>query len=328
MSKVSIIIPIYNTEKYLEQCLDSVKNQTLKDIEIICIDDGSTDNSLNILKEYSSKDNRFVVIKQNKEFPHNARNMGLQHATGEYIGFVDSDDWIDLNFFEILYTNAKKQNADIARTTYKYVYEDYDCDSELNPIIIKKYKQNKKLGRNDHSVVIWNAIYKTSFLREKKIDYFDYDLRMFQDDIPFTARVTMLSGKTIPCVGCYYYYRQNREGHLMTLSAKKIEMSLQANIITTNFLNTIKNKISRKEYINAYGRCIGRLDHFFRIYIKTEDNNPDFIKKYLDEYSKIAEKFKCINKYSTLKKFNNNIELLKNKNYELYVYKTTLNKNN
>ena len=94
MPKVSVIIPVYNTEKYLKKCLDSVCNQTLSDIEIICIDDCSTDNSLNILKEYTLKDNRIKLIefKENKGAAV-ARNTGIDEAKGEYIGFIDSDDY-------------------------------------------------------------------------------------------------------------------------------------------------------------------------------------------------------------------------------------------
>ena len=106
--KVSIIVPAFNTEKYLPECLDSVVNQTLKDIEIICIDNCSTDNTLNILNEYAKKDSRIKVIanKVNKGVA-NSRNLGLDSASGEYVGFVDSDDFIELDMFEKLYKVAK-----------------------------------------------------------------------------------------------------------------------------------------------------------------------------------------------------------------------------
>ena len=113
MPKVSVIIPVYNTEKYLEKCLDSVCNQTLSDIEIICVDDCSTDNSLNILKEYAQKDNRIKLIefKENKGAAA-ARNEGIKAATGEYIGFIDSDDYPETDsYYEQLYTKAKQENA-------------------------------------------------------------------------------------------------------------------------------------------------------------------------------------------------------------------------
>ena len=107
MYKVSVIIPVYNTEQYLNKCLDSLVNQTLKDIEIILINDGSTDNSQNIIDEYSAKypDKIKSFIKENGG-QATARNLGITKATGEYIGFVDSDDWIELNMYEELYNKA------------------------------------------------------------------------------------------------------------------------------------------------------------------------------------------------------------------------------
>lgn len=113
MPKVSVIIPVYNTEKYLRKCLDSVCNQTLSDIEIICVNDCSPDNSLEILNEYAQKDNRIKVInfEENKGVSI-ARNTGIDSATGEFIGFVDADDFVDLDFYEKLYNKATETGAD------------------------------------------------------------------------------------------------------------------------------------------------------------------------------------------------------------------------
>ena len=113
MPNLSIITPIYNTQKYLNRCLDSLINQTLKDIEIICINDCSTDNSLEILKEYQNKDKRIKIInlKENKKQGY-ARNIALNEANGEYIGFIDSDDWIDLNYFEKLFVYTRHIHCD------------------------------------------------------------------------------------------------------------------------------------------------------------------------------------------------------------------------
>ncbi len=111
--KVSIIIPVYNTSKYLNQCLDSVVNQTLQEIEIICIDDGSTDDSLKILNEYQQKDNRIKILTQKHKKQGTARNYGISVAKGVYIGFVDSDDWCELDMFEKLYKKAKDTDSDI-----------------------------------------------------------------------------------------------------------------------------------------------------------------------------------------------------------------------
>jgi glycosyltransferase involved in cell wall biosynthesis len=111
--KVSLIIPVYNVEKYLKQCLDSVVNQTLKDIEIICVNDGSPDNSLNILREYEKKDKRIIIIDQKNQGLGAARNAGFSICKGEYIYFLDSDDWLELDALEELYSKAKLCNADI-----------------------------------------------------------------------------------------------------------------------------------------------------------------------------------------------------------------------
>ena len=113
MAKISIIIPVYNVKKFLNKCLKSIVNQTFTDLEIICINDGSTDKSLSILNSFAQKDNRIIVINQSNQGQSCARNAGLAIATGEYTGFVDSDDWIDLDFYEKLYTAAEKYNADI-----------------------------------------------------------------------------------------------------------------------------------------------------------------------------------------------------------------------
>ena len=107
---ISVIIPIYNSEKYLSECLNSVVNQTLHDIEIICVNDGSTDSSLEILEDYQSKDKRIKIINQEHNNAGSARNKGLEIARGEYLSFLDSDDYFDLNMLKEMYLTAKSDN--------------------------------------------------------------------------------------------------------------------------------------------------------------------------------------------------------------------------
>src|SRR5574344_2773158 len=111
--KVSLIIPVFNSEKYLDECLESAIGQTLTDIEIICVDDGSTDCSAEILHEYSKKDNRIKVLRQENLGQSTARNKGLKFASGEYIAFLDSDDFMKSDMLEKLYDKAKVENSDI-----------------------------------------------------------------------------------------------------------------------------------------------------------------------------------------------------------------------
>lgn len=118
MTKISVIIPIYNTEKYLERCLDSVIGQTLEDIEIICVDDGSTDSCPQILESYAVKDSRIKLIHKENNGLVSARKTGVTAASGEYVGYVDSDDWIEPDMYEILYRNAHNNRADLVSCGY------------------------------------------------------------------------------------------------------------------------------------------------------------------------------------------------------------------
>ena len=136
--KVSVIIPVYNTEKYLRECLDSVINQTLKEIEIICVDDGSTDSSLNILKEYANKDNRFTIITQQNLHAGVARNAGLTVVKGEYVSFLDSDDYIKFEYLEKLYNKIVLEKADIC------ICKKFILDSRTN--IVKEDDNSLKIN--------------------------------------------------------------------------------------------------------------------------------------------------------------------------------------
>ena len=121
--KVSVLVPIYNGEKYLRQCLESLQKQTLKDIEIICINDGSTENSAKIIKEFTKADSRFRVITKKNSGYGDSMNRGLKKAQGEYIGILESDDFLEEDAFEKLYKLATKHKADVARANY-FHYKD------------------------------------------------------------------------------------------------------------------------------------------------------------------------------------------------------------
>ena len=114
MAEISVIVPIYNVEKYLEKCLDTIINQTFKDIEIICVNDGSVDCSRNILEEYKNKDSRIKIVDKENGGLSSARNAGLKIATGKFISFIDSDDWVSSTFLEKLYKNITSYDTDIS----------------------------------------------------------------------------------------------------------------------------------------------------------------------------------------------------------------------
>ena len=168
--KLSIIVPCYKVEKYLTRCLDSLINQTLEDIEIICVNDGSPDNSLKILKEYQKQNkDKIIIIDKENEGVWKARLDGIKKATGEYIGFIDSDDYVKLNFAEKMYTKAKKENADICvcgfdridlETGKLYSREMVKSDD----LIIDVKKDARKLLEINGAQ--WNKIYKNNILKK------------------------------------------------------------------------------------------------------------------------------------------------------------------
>lgn len=205
--KVSVIIPIYNVEKYLARCLDSVVKQSLKDIEIICIDDGSTDGSSKITENYAKKDKRISVIYQKNKGVGSARNTGIRVARGKYISFVDGDDWIDLDFLEKLYNAAESSGADAACSEIKRPHI-----SGKNPYKLKFKSSEILLSVNDkyrtleipRRCYVWNKIYLRSELERQNIKFIEG--KMFED-IYFTPRFLLDCKKVITVPGvCYHYW--------------------------------------------------------------------------------------------------------------------------
>ena len=175
MSKISVIVPVYNVEKFIRRCLDSIINQTMKDLEIILVDDGSTDNSGVICDEYAKLDNRITVIHKENGGVSSARNRGLDVATGEWIAFVDSDDYIEEDMYEVLYKTATEKNVDICACFFKYLtvenkilfnptQEQLDMNGKYNS---KEFLEliYKDEYMNGICVSSWNKIYKKNVFR-------------------------------------------------------------------------------------------------------------------------------------------------------------------
>lgn len=220
--KVSVIIPVYNTAIYLEQCLDSIIKQTLKEIEIICINDGSTDSSAEILDKYSAKDSRIKTINQKNAGQSAARNAGINLAKGEYIGFLDSDDWADSTLLEKLYLNAKYNDSDLTMCSIAVYDEKADKTSFNDPYMtLDLFPQKLKETTFNHivcknflfriCVTPWNKIYKREWL-EKNTLKFAEGLN-FEDTI--FAVETLLSAKKISLVDepLVFYRKQSQTSY-------------------------------------------------------------------------------------------------------------------
>ncbi len=215
MAKISVIVPVYNVEPYLPQCLDSLIEQTFKDIEIICVNDGSTDGSLNILNHYAAKDSRIKVIDKPNGGVSSARNSGLDAAQGEYISFVDSDDWLKRNAYEEIIMSAKK-HVDMVIFGY-YEFLEGNLTETGAKKVLKQFEQEKipfeKLVLNFCNS-IWDKIYRRDFLQKNHLRFQEH-LIIAEDG--FFNLQCVFNRPTIQTIGqSYYCYRLFRQGSTMS----------------------------------------------------------------------------------------------------------------
>lgn len=194
-------------EKYLPKCLESLIKQTLKDIEIICVNDGSMDNSLAILKEFASKDSRIKIIDNQHQGVAKTRNTGIEQSTGEYIGFVDSDDYIDIDFFEKLYNSATKSNSDIAIASilkHKNFFNIYNAKYTKEETAITIQDKIKLCEDKKHFFFYaWNKIYHSGFIKENNIKFSEGQI---YEDVMFAIKALYYSNKIISVYGTKYHY--------------------------------------------------------------------------------------------------------------------------
>jgi glycosyltransferase involved in cell wall biosynthesis len=246
MTKVSVIIPIYNVESPLEKCLDSVVNQTLSDIEIILVDDGSTDNSAKIAEKYARQDSRIKLIYQKNAGASAARNTGLEIATGEYISFIDSDDWVDSKMYEELIEQAYEHNRPNIIKSYHYKVTKTGItrgNSFYHP-----NKENKKAILTENlqellktcSYAVWASLWKKSFLDEYNLSFIKGIQNV--EDIIFTWQTMLYSKEILLVYKPYYYYNL------------AIPISTTRSI-NTRFLDLIKAFKLQKEFLIQQNLC-------------------------------------------------------------------------
>ncbi len=237
--KVSVIIPVYNTENYLRKCLDSVCNQTLKDIEIICINDCSPDGCLDILREYASKDARIKIIdfKENKGVAI-ARNRGIEVATGEFIGLLDSDDYVDLDFYEKLYNSAIKNNADIVKS--KLYTHKLNGTLEKHHEIFEKIKNNKAY----FNMCFSSAIYSRELLNKHNIRFLNNCI--WGEDRYFVVLASYYCKNFYIEDSVVFHYVNRSDSVTVEMNEKKLASAIYSNEMIFNFINT--NTIDKEDY--------------------------------------------------------------------------------
>lgn len=207
MPKVSVVIPVYNVEKYLRDCLDSVINQSLKDIEIICVNDGSTDTSGDICEEYAKKDSRIKVIHQENQYVGIARNNGMSVATGDFLIFLDSDDEFDINMLEKMYSKAIETNADIT-ICHEYYYNTKSCIKGVinwNSYCFGQYKNNEIFSAKDMTGHLlnfcplwpWDKLYNRKFLVDNNLKFMKDRIVEASEDLVFVAESLLQAERII-----------------------------------------------------------------------------------------------------------------------------------
>ena len=285
---ISVIIPVYGVEKYIAQCLESVINQTYTNLEIIVINDGTKDRSAEIAKEYAKKDSRIKVYDFENGGASAARNRGIKLASGDYIAFLDSDDWIERQMYEKLISEAIKSNADIVKCGFK--------NNDNKVVFLNKIERNRKQNIDLFFdgilwVVLWNAIYKTDIVKQV---VFPENVRCFEDN--YASALFLFLAKKVSTVDSYEYnYRDNVVG-----ISKKVDDKAFDRILVMNQL---------REKLYEYGYQDKKIDW------KLAVEMYHFIREPSDKY-KIASIGKDISKF-ILKK----LDLRRNITFRYYCIK-------
>ena len=281
--KVSIVVPIYNLEKYVPRCMDALVNQTLEDIEIICVDDGSKDSAGKIIDEYKDKyPNKVKTFHKENGGEWSARTYGLKKATGEYVGFIDSDDVPEVTWAEKLYNAAKENDADIAFSGYDRI--DLDTGKTVSTEMTQHGTMNKDVDWNDDFIVyanpsLWNKLYRRELVKDSEFLPF----RGCNDTL-FLIRAYMDGAKKltfIPDVLYHYYLRSSSQIH--SLNLKDIE-------------NLKKYLIVMKDYSKKIGKYEEYRDTYSNMAFVHLAISWAFMLSY-DESVKMTKELKSITQY-------------------------------
>lgn len=279
---VSVIIPVYNAEKWIARCLNSLLNQTMVDYEIICIDDGSTDNSSTILKNYEISNSCIRVIQQQNQGASAARNKGLEVAEGEYIGFVDIDDWVESDYLELLYTTARQKSVDIAICGYyignnnspqlNHFYEGY---LERDEALIEVLKQTGYQG------FLWNKLFHRSLIYDTKIK-FDETINVLEDLLFVCQCIQQTSA--VYCDSKIKYHYNQLAGSTYFVTEKSESMYHAANQLIAILSNENKKICSMAKSWHCYATGVMYLYYALHYDILKSDFYKKEQKRYLKEY--------------------------------------------
>ena len=250
--KISIIVPVYNVEKYLKKCIESILNQVFTEFELILVDDGSTDNSGKICDEYAKKDSRIIVIHKNNGGISSARNNGLDIARGKYIGFVDSDDFIHPMMYKILYREIENNNASVVICKEEKVYSDNFEYKKVDKYNLQYYNNRDIIEilyeKRETYVFAWNKLYDRELFSDLR-----YKEGMIYEDEHLTPKILYYSKNIIFIEKELYFYRQRENSTVNSKFSRKKFDKVYALEDNTKFFKDLKEKrlfdISEKSYL-------------------------------------------------------------------------------
>lgn len=305
---ISVIVPIYKVEDYLCRCVESIINQTYRNLEIILVDDGSPDNCPKMCDDYALKDNRIKVVHKENGGLSDARNAGMEVATGEYISFVDSDDYISLDFFESLYNTMCREKSDIVECSVVKFYEDnhFDKYSDDNKII--SYSNQDALSglisENPFKQHVWNKLYKADLVLD-----IPYAVGKLNEDEFWTYQIFGRAEKITRVNKTMYYYFQ-REGSIMgeTYNLRRLD-ALEGKYNRQKYIEENYPELEKISKIDFYASCIFAYQSVLKFMHGSDKRKARLIiKKYRREYNLSFAEIKTIHgsakKYIYLAKIN------------------------
>ncbi|MFD0829832.1 glycosyltransferase family 2 protein [Neobacillus sp. M.A.Huq-85] len=313
--KISIIVPVYKVEPYLRKCVESILSQTLTEFELILIDDGSPDRCGEICDEYALKDNRVKVIHKENGGQATARNAGLDIATGDYVGFVDSDDWIEPDMYELLYNLCIQNNCEIANCTSTIYFKNKTVKNGTHPLTIHNRVQAMRtmLEGKLYDEVVWTKLIKRSLLDEIR-----FPVGVIYEDTAFTYKLIHKCNK-VCCIGAPKYHYIKRDESTMDRAIK--DLKIDGVLIYDEMYQFIK-----KNYPQLSNLVALKLANSAMTILNLISSHPEF-SQYKEHYIKVA---KILNNYFTttlrLKEYPKTVKiLLAATKIQPYLYKVLIN---
>lgn len=290
--KISVIVPIYKVEDYLHRCVDSIINQTYTNLEIILVDDGSPDNCPMICDEYAEKDSRIRVVHKKNGGLSDARNAGLAIATGEYIMFIDSDDFVDIEMMESMMKNMVDNNVDMVVCNIKYVYEDREVVkyNQSDRILDRYEAMEEYLKDGIVQAVAWNKLYKKSLINDMR-----YKVGKTNEDEFFTYKVVDKTNKIYYNSKPFYNYIQRDSSIMGKYSIKRLD-GVEASYERLNFIKEKYPALYLNEKKTFLNLCIYSYQMILRDKnIDSDNKGRNILSSYVKKLNFTKEE---INKYS------------------------------